>query len=319
MQETMNICFTANDKYAPFMSATIVSILKNSKDDESFSFHVITNDISDENKMMIERLKEIKTFKIKYYTPNIDKYNKWFEKINYQRHYAPSIFFRLDIPNLIINIDKVLYLDCDIIVNSSLSELFNMDISEYFAIAVEDTGDLNFLKKYKTKIGLEDKYKYFNAGVLLLNNKLYIEKNINLECENYFNKYCNIIECADQDILNYLFRDKIKFIDNKWNDFSSKNIDKSAIIHYVGKIKPWDKNCPSNEAAELFWNYFYYTPYYQRNPMKYIQIIIDQKIKGLGIHSNDYLNKKIDKLINKLSWFIPFKNMRENFRNSFLE
>ena len=61
MQETMNICFTANDKYTPFMSATIVSILKNSKDDESFCFHVITNYISDENKIIIEPHLNIKT------------------------------------------------------------------------------------------------------------------------------------------------------------------------------------------------------------------------------------------------------------------
>ena len=53
--------------------------------------------------------------------------------------------------------------------------------------------------------------------------------------------------------------------------------------------------------------------------MKYMQMIMDQKIKGLGIYSNDYLNNKIDKLINKISWFIPFKSMREDFRNSFLE
>ena len=128
MNETMNICFTANDKYAPFMSTVIVSILKNSKEDEDFYFHVITNDISDENKKMIEELKKIKQFDIKYYTPNIEKYNKWFEKINHKRYYAPSIFYRLDIPDLIPNVDKILYLDCDIIVNSNLSELFNMDI-----------------------------------------------------------------------------------------------------------------------------------------------------------------------------------------------
>lgn len=50
----MNICFTANNEYSPFMSTLIVSILKNSKEDEDFYFHVITNDISDENKKMIE-------------------------------------------------------------------------------------------------------------------------------------------------------------------------------------------------------------------------------------------------------------------------
>ena len=38
-----NICLAANDSYTPFMSALIVSILKNSKEDETFYFHVITN------------------------------------------------------------------------------------------------------------------------------------------------------------------------------------------------------------------------------------------------------------------------------------
>ena len=92
--------------------------------------HIIDVGISEKDKYKIATLKEIKNFKIKYYIPNIEQYKNWFGKMYNKAHFSYSMFARLSIPNLIEE-DKILYLDCDIIVNKSLNELFNTDISDY--------------------------------------------------------------------------------------------------------------------------------------------------------------------------------------------
>ena len=55
-----NICFSSDDKFVRYMEALIVSILRNSLDDEKFTFHVITSYISDDNKLRLDYLKQIK-------------------------------------------------------------------------------------------------------------------------------------------------------------------------------------------------------------------------------------------------------------------
>ena len=89
-----NICFASDDRFVPYMEALIVSILRNSLDDEKFIFHVITLYISDDNKLRLDYLKKIKRFDIYYYNAvNIDKYNKWFQEKT-DRKWSVEIFFK---------------------------------------------------------------------------------------------------------------------------------------------------------------------------------------------------------------------------------
>ena len=62
MQETMNICLISDNNFVNYLAALIVSILKNSNEEDKFHFHIIEVDITDENKSKIIQLKEIKNF-----------------------------------------------------------------------------------------------------------------------------------------------------------------------------------------------------------------------------------------------------------------
>ena len=318
----IHICMASDSNYAPFMCSCIASILINSDKDDYINMHIIDVGISEKDKYKIATLKEIKNFKIKYYIPNIEQYKNWFGKMDNKAHFSYAMFARLSIPNLIEE-DKILYLDCDIIVNKSLNELFNTDISDYHCVVVRRIKDPIFLEEEKLLIGLSKEDYYFNSGVLLINNKLWKENNIFDKFLDYINNGGKLL-WGDQAILNVVLRNKIRLIEEKYNfecvkryHFENKIYDTNnlVILHYIADQKPWKEYCLDLLFIEKFWEYFCITPYFRENTGKYIQIMINQRINNLELRLKTTYS--IDKLIDTLAWWIPTKKLRNNFRNKF--
>lgn len=255
----------------------MASVLKNSLEDEKIIFHLIDGGITKENKEKILYLKNIKECEIKFYTPDIEMYNEWFEKTPYKGHFSAAMFYRLSISTLIPNADKILYLDSDLVVAGSLKELFLMDIENYYAIVVKHSTD----KKNKWSIdGIND---YFNSGVLLINNKLWIKNNIEKQFQKFYND--NYKTCfSDQDIFNNVLIGKVKYADMKYNVYAEKgyyndesDIKKPIIIHYLSQEKPWKENCRGALFIDEFWKYYQYTPWFRDEPITAFQAILKQK------------------------------------------
>lgn len=334
----MNICLASDNNYAPYMGTAIASILKNRLEDEKIIFHLIDGGITKENKEKIISLKSIKNCEILFYTPDIKMYDEWFEKTSCKAHFSAAMFYRLSISNIIPNnIDKILYLDSDLIVTGSLKELFLMDLENYHAIVVEHP---------KSLVGnIPD--KYFCSGFLLINNKLWRESNIENDFKEYFNKYYDII-MGDQDILNGVLENKVKFLDEKWSFFAEKSyhyeepdLNNAIIIQYPGPEKPWKENCRAALFVGEFWKYYQYTPWFRDEPITAFQTILKQKfydyddvrlkgnwIKLFGIYSNDkvlqivifgiQINISIDYTKRRdLGRLIPIKKWRDRFREKF--
>ncbi|ADG70799.1 glycosyltransferase family 8 protein [Brachyspira murdochii] len=331
-----NICLCSDENYAKYMAVTMASILKNTNDDENIIFHIIESNIKDETKNKLIYLKKIKNCEIKFYRV---EYNK----------YPLATYLRLLIPELIKDADKVLYLDSDIIVNGSLKELFDIDINGYYALAVKDLY-VDIYKEHKELIEIGNNRIYFNAGVVLFNNKSCIDNNISQKFYSYFTENKNKLKFHDQDILNHCFIDKVKIIDRKWNfmpfrDYNTKSHyptkDDAVIIHFV-EHKPWKTQKDRTYFLDDYWRYYQYTPWFFEEPITAIQTMMQQKMydyedirfrsnyfKFFGIYANssklqivifgiritidavDYRN------ILKIAWWIPIKKWREAFKNKF--
>ncbi|WP_297248242.1 glycosyltransferase family 8 protein [uncultured Brachyspira sp.] len=336
----MNICFAADNNYAPYMGTAIASVLKNSLEDEKITFHLIDGGISKENKDKILSLKNIKDCDIIFYTPDIERYNAWFEKTLAKLYFSPAMFYRLSIASLIPDVDKILYLDSDLIVTESLRELFLMDLEDYYAFVVEHLEELEKAKNKKNN-------KYFCSGFLLINNKLWKENNIEQQFIDYYEK--NYKTCfGDQDILNAVLEDKVKYIDEKWLFFADKryhyespDLKDAIIVHYLGFEKPWMKNCRTSLLIDEYWKYYQYTPWFRDEPITAFQTILKQKfydyddvrlkgnwIKLFGIYSSDkvlqivifgiQINISIDYIKRRdIGRLLPFKKWRDRFREKF--
>ena len=109
-----------------------------------------------------------------------------------------SAYYRLKLPSILVELDKVLYLDCDVIVNTSLKDLYDTDITDYYAAGVKDIAMTS--SGYVPK--LENNNIYFNTGVLLLNLDKMRKDKIEIEFEDYTIKNIQSIKVGDQEILN---------------------------------------------------------------------------------------------------------------------
>ncbi|MEI0843337.1 glycosyltransferase [Brachyspira pilosicoli] len=306
-----NICLCADNNVVEYMSALIVSILRNSSQDEEFIFHIITSCISEENKNYLNELKNIKNFQLKYYNPiHREKFEKWYSEKTPQK-WPVEVFFKLDIPFILKDLDKVLYLDCDMIAVNNFKELFDINMDNYTVAAAKDKLISN---SHLKKIKLNKSNGYFNSGLLLINiknfNTLFPNDTFLEKIDKYLNNI-KIVEYPEQDIINIIFNNKIKPIDSKYNCVSAivkkdKEVQDTIIAHYT-LLKPLYKNAypQKNKLYYAFWKYFIETPYFKNNTSKYVNILIEQGNQDIIKHN---------KLIDSISWWIPFREMRNNFK-----
>lgn len=240
MKNNINICLSTDNNYSKYAGVVIASVLINSKDEDFITFYILDGGIDEDNKQKIQSLKNIKDCNIVFVQIREELFDIY-KKIGTHSYISISTYYRLKLASLLPEVDKVLYLDCDIIVNSNAADLFKTNIEDYYAGAVMDTA----MKSSGWVPQLEKGNIYFNAGVLLLNLKKIREDNIEEKFEDYTKKEFDNIRVGDQQIINVVCQGKIKQMDSEWNVQSSNFINRSdytkapKIIHYVGRQKPW--------------------------------------------------------------------------------
>ncbi len=258
----IKICFASDDNYAVHMAVTIASILKNAGHGDNLLFYVLDGGISDRSKDKISRLKKIKDFFIEYIDCGA------FNSHGFQLllpHFSQTVYLRLRMADLLPNIDKIIYLDSDMVVCSSLKELFEEDTGEYFISAAEDIGYFWAHNAFGRK---EEKF-YANSGVMVINLKLWREHSIGEKLYKFAGTTKEKLHFGDQDVINSVLKDKIKPLNLKWNVQTSffefynvlnhplkREIIKAKknpkIIHYITWKKPWNSYVPKRKL------YFYY-------------------------------------------------------------
>lgn len=256
----INICVSADDNYSKYAGVLIASVLANKADDDELHFYVLEDGITDENKEKILSLKKINDCIINFVTINRKDF-KDYEAANTHEYITLATYYRLKLASMIPDVDKIIYFDCDMVVNSSLSELFAEDLGNNIVGGVMDIG----YKRMNRKTGLPKNGVYVNAGMLVLNLKTWRKENIEEKFLNYTKENINDIFCGDQQIINVVAHERIKALPAKWNVQTSNFVNRSSymkhpsVIHYVSRQKPWNYGC---------WNYHkkYYFEYLQLTP-----------------------------------------------------
>ena len=250
----INVCLSCDDNYSKYAGVVISSILANANEDDCLSIYILDGGISEEHKKQIESLKSIKDCSIEFVSVNPDMFEEY-AKIKTHKYITLPTYYRLKLPTLIA-VDKIIYLDCDIIVNSSLSNLFNTDLGINLVAGAKDLNKRE-LKKNPT---------YVNAGMLIFNLKEMRKENTEKAFLNWTKENADKIKTGDQTIINMVCKGKIKILDGAWNVQSSNFTNRSSytnnpkIIHFVCKNKPWKKNCFSYHK-NLYFKYLQLTPW----------------------------------------------------------
>ncbi len=238
----INVCFTLTDNYCIFTACTMASILINSDLNDQYHFYLLSDYLSDKNREIFYKLKAIRDFDISFLNLDNDEFKGY--KVS---HWGPYIYYRFKIFDLIEQ-DKVLYLDSDILIKGDLHELFEIDLSNYLAAGATNSDIPD------NKI-IDENNIYINSGVILFNLEKCKAQGIS---EKLFDLAKNIPEefmYPDQDIFNHVLKSKIKMLNIKWNylyplysdynerkDFYDNELANCVIRHYVSPDKPWKED-----------------------------------------------------------------------------
>ena len=214
----MNILIATNHEYIKYTTVMLYSLFVNN--DTDIAVYLPYTCLTDED---IQLLKDfIQLFPNKTFHPFMIS-KDFDEKVTSHNGISIETYYRiLAIDCLPMDIDKILYLDVDMVIQGSIQELYNVDITGYpFGVCEDILGILNsFHEANKYRMGIPKEYSYFNAGVMLFNLKYLRENN---SAENIINCIYNNqekYEYNDQDVLNEMYYDKLVWL-------------------------PWDKyNCP---------------------------------------------------------------------------
>lgn len=250
------IFFAVDDNYVPFLLVTLESITTNASKDYEYIFHVLNNGISEKN---IELLNAYNRDNFKVQLVNVaEAMKKIGDALHTRDYYSKTTYYRLFIPNMFPQFDKVLYLDCDIAVQGDISELYNTELGSNYVGAITDEA-VAIVPEF---IAYADKFlgvptpKYFNAGILLMNLKRLREIHFESKFVNLISSYTFYV-AQDQDYLNVICKDHVTYISKVWNKMpfadSSLKLEDLKLIHYNLSYKPW--HYEDILYQETFWKY----------------------------------------------------------------
>ncbi|UDG80722.1 General stress protein A [Candidatus Hartigia pinicola] len=261
----IDIAYCSDNNYVEYLSVSLMSVLLNNLKNTIY-FHIFLFKISKEN---LEKLKKIDA-NILFYHINDDvmkKYNR-----NYIiKHLNMSTYIKLIVPRMLYGrVEKIIYLDIDTLCFSDLSEIDNINIVHYICAVSSDTKN-NIDTKNTARLGLKRKF-YFNAGVLYINIKNWIDFDVENKINNLISHSWESLTYYEQDALNKILEDNIIIMNNSWNylytwmNFHEKEnyfyskLSIPKIIHFTGSRKPWYKEhkCLSQN---LFIFYKHFTPW----------------------------------------------------------
>jgi lipopolysaccharide biosynthesis glycosyltransferase len=238
---TIRVVTGANDRFAIPLTAMLYSLLENKVSTNPVIIYIIDSQISEKNKSILTNTVKRFNAEIKYLPIDLTLYDGY--KLIY--HLTQETYHRISIPDLLEkDIEKVIYLDSDMIIKEDITRLWDVNIDHYFLAAVIDAWQ-GIKKLRHSDLSIPDDCDYFNAGVLVLNLKKWREHNITNQIIDFMKKNQSIIRYPSQDPMNAILHDKWLQLDEKWN-LQSKHFlfpdlrIEPAIIHFTGEdSKPW--------------------------------------------------------------------------------
>lgn len=303
IQNAIPVVFAADNNYAPYMSVALQSILENASPNRKYIFFVLYMKIEDEwIQMLTKQIAPYQQFFIEFINVSdiMSKYDLYVS-----RHITPETYIRFFIPELLQEYDKVIYLDCDMVVCVDIAELFDIDMENYALAAMRDICVANYacapekagkVRKSRNALPfLKNPFDYFCAGLCVFNIAL-IRKMMSYE-KLFEIAMSNEWDFHDQDVLNLAFEGKTLLLSYYWGFYHApKHIEylpnalkkeyfdamKSPnIVHFTNK--PW-KNGHYIFHHWLFWKYATRTPF--------IDLIVE-RMDVLLISANQSLKEKI--------------------------
>lgn len=208
-----------------------------------------------------------------------------YEKIEVNGPQSVVTYARFVLPDILAGVDRVLYLDVDMLTRRDLTPLYEtdlegralgavvdhtlVDVLPYLGVEFGPAGNTRPSKDYVTNVvGVSDWKRYFNAGLLLIDTPALAASGRIETARAFLRENGAVAINNDQDALNHAFDGDYKTLGPEWNcianfsevlgpDFKDRPGLREAwrdpaIAHYAG-AKPWQANASENPLQRAYW------------------------------------------------------------------
>lgn len=272
MNNNINICFSSDNNYIPHLAVAVTSLLINCKGEYRVDIYILNDgSITESNRSRLKKLESLRANSSVSFTAIDSSVFKAMPLIRGSL-FTEATYYRYIIPSLFKDIDRMVYLDCDIVVRGDVTELFAAELGGKSIGAVQDI----IGRECQEYLGLDPQiYTYCNAGVLVMDIGRLREINSQERLIEFTLANSKSLKLLDQDAINSVLRDEITYLGLEWNlllNREVKNPDYDAeiysraqrepkIVHFIGRKKPWNFGCP-NPFAKEYWHYLRLTEFY---------------------------------------------------------
>lgn len=202
----INICMITDNNYVVPTTVAMTSAICHKDPQTVYHFYLLVAGVSRFNRERLAMLAADRV-KIDFIEADAAKYSQ----IQVKSHVPQSAALKFDLAS-VLDMDKVLYMDGDILVRRDLSGFYNTDLNGFLVAAVRDMGG-ELKQRFHEKTGVE---KYFNSGVMLLNLKEMRQENCGEKLFRAKTEHPKW-QCMDQDAFNFVFNNRVKWVSLKYN------------------------------------------------------------------------------------------------------
>ena len=253
---TVPIFYACDDAFIKYTIVSLSSMIENASKDFDYDIHVLSTTATVGMKEKVLRLQN-ENFKIVF--DDVSSYlTSIQDKLPIRDYYSKTTYYRLFIAEMFPELEKAIYIDSDTVVQGDISELYLHELGENLVGACHEQAMVQ-VDEYGTyvekNIGI-DRNCFFNAGVLLINCRLFREEDVLGKFMELLHIY-NFVVTQDEDYLNVICKDRVLWLDQRWNTEMLGEIPYPAeefkIIHYIMVSKPWHyHDC---RHGDIFWRY----------------------------------------------------------------
>ena len=242
-------------KYIRPTVVAIKSLQINCDKNNQYRIAILTTNASDDD---IALLRDSETDNIKINIINQDKFAARLPAVNVSRHVSRAALLKFFLPDIFKSLDKILYLDSDVLILRDITDLWNTDISGVYAAVVKDVFSITN-RDYMNNLGIRHEF-YFNSGVMLLNLAKMRDDKIPEKLLKFRMTHDQVF--MDQDAFNAVIGNNVLYLPWWYNflncyleyaspqqlsdlftdDFNKSPVSiytRSTILHLGGAAKPW--------------------------------------------------------------------------------
>ena len=252
----IHIACCSNEKLAPMFGVVVTSVGINVTSDDVMMY-LLHNGLKDSTVKRLQKIADRYNVRLKFLEIDLEILKDC--PTNTKLHYANVMTYaRFLLPSMLANLDKVIYLDCDLVVCKDLKSLWETDVND---IAVAMAPDYNYNNEETLGRLGGHVSNYLNSGVIVMNLDYWRKHDVQNRLLSYIIDKGKELIYNDQDALNVILDDERKQLSARYNVtpyYFHRNLDNypkemheeirearidPVVFHYLGPIKPWSLGC----------------------------------------------------------------------------